>query len=138
MHKHRSRSTGHPEPPGSPVDGTHKVFPLLGPENKEIQVTVKCVRMSEEMINSAAKMAEEALRQNTTRKDVAAYVKKGFDDKYGPLWHCIVGKDFGRMTMKQGYDHLAAHFFSYVTHQEQGFIVFRVDDWAFLLFSTRQ
>nr|CDS27992.1 dynein light chain [Hymenolepis microstoma] len=122
MHKHRSRSAGHSETPGSPVDGTKKMFPLIGPETKEIQIAVKCVRMSEEMINSAAKMAEDALRQNTTRKDVAAYVKKGFDEKYGPLWHCIVGKDFG----------------SYVTHQDQGFIVFRVDDWAFLLFSTRQ
>lgn len=26
---------------------------------------------------------------------MAAYVKKEFDSKYGPTWHCIVGRNFG-------------------------------------------
>ena len=28
-------------------------------------------------------------------KDVAEYIKKEFDKKHGPTWHCIVGKNFG-------------------------------------------
>lgn len=28
-------------------------------------------------------------------KDVAEYIKKEFDKKRGPTWHCIVGKNFG-------------------------------------------
>ncbi|KAL5110234.1 Dynein light chain LC6 flagellar outer arm [Taenia crassiceps] len=95
--------------------------PVVVPPERQVQVTVKCFCMPEDMLNYAAILAEEALKQCTTRKDVAAYVKKRFDEKYGPLWHCVVGRDFG----------------SYVTHQEQGFVVFRVDEWAFLLFSTR-
>ncbi|VDL61487.1 unnamed protein product [Hymenolepis diminuta] len=118
MNEHRSVSVGSHEH----TEGSRPILPIPGPEDREIRVTVKCVRMSEEMISYAAVTAEQALKQNATRKDVAAFVKKRFDEKYGPLWHCIVGRDFG----------------SYITHQEQGFIVFRVDDWAFLLFATRQ
>lgn len=28
-------------------------------------------------------------------KDIAAYIKKEFDKKYNPTWHCIVGRNFG-------------------------------------------
>ncbi|VDM20322.1 unnamed protein product [Hydatigera taeniaeformis] len=112
----KSKTSQSPEP----------VLPFITPPDREIQVTVKCFCMSEEMLNYAAVSAEEALKRFSTRKDVAAYMKKEFDEKYGPLWHCVVGRDFGSFS-----------YFSYVTHQEHGFVVFRVDDWAFLLFSTR-
>ena len=39
-------------------------------------------------------------------KDIAAYIKKEFDKKYNPTWHCIVGRNFG----------------SYVTHETKHFI----------------
>ena len=41
-------------------------------------------------------------------KDMAAYVKKEFDKKHNPTWHCIVGRNFG----------------SYVTHETKHFIYF--------------
>lgn len=28
-------------------------------------------------------------------KDVAERIKKDFDKKHGPTWHCIVGSNFG-------------------------------------------
>ena len=40
--------------------------------------------------------------------DIAAYIKKEFDKKYNPTWHCIVGRNFG----------------SYVTHETRHFIYF--------------
>ncbi|KAM3173463.1 hypothetical protein ACTXT7_012446 [Hymenolepis weldensis] len=103
MNEHRSVSVGSHEH----TESSRPILPIPGPEDREIRVTIKCVRMSEEMISYAAVTAEQALKQNATRKDVAAFVKKRFDENY-------------------------------ITHQEQGFIVFRVDDWAFLLFATRQ
>ena len=53
-------------------------------------------------------------------KDIAAYVKKEFDRKHGPTWHCIVGRNFG----------------SYVTHESGSFIYYYVANVAFLLFKA--
>ncbi len=33
---------------------------------------------------------------HTVEKDIAAAIKKHFDEKYKPIWHCIVGKNFGK------------------------------------------
>ena len=43
----------------------------------------------------------QALEKYNIEKDIAAYIKKEFDKKYNPTWHCIVGRNFG----------------SYVTHE---------------------
>ncbi|KAL5963479.1 Dynein light chain 2 cytoplasmic [Taenia solium] len=75
---------------------SESMLPIADPPDREVQVTVKCFCMTEDMLNHAAVLAEEALKRCATRKDVAAYVKKRFDEKYGPLWHCVVGRDFGR------------------------------------------
>lgn len=37
----------------------------------------------------------QALDKFTIEKDVAAYIKKEFDSKHSPTWHCIVGRNFG-------------------------------------------
>ena len=37
----------------------------------------------------------KALEKYNIEKDIAAYIKKEFDKKYGPTWHCIVGRNFG-------------------------------------------
>ena len=37
----------------------------------------------------------QALEQFTIEKDIAAYIKKEFDKKHEPTWHCIVGRHFG-------------------------------------------
>jgi len=55
-----------------------------------------------------------------TRQDIAAYIKKEFDKKYNPTWHCIVGRNFG----------------SYVTHETRHFIYFYLGQVAILLFKS--
>jgi outer membrane cobalamin receptor len=47
-------------------------------------------------------------------------IKKEFDKKYGPTWHCIVGRNFG----------------SYVTHETKHFIYFYLGQVAILLFKS--
>ena len=37
----------------------------------------------------------QALEKYNIEKDIAAFVKKEFDKKYNPTWHCIVGRNFG-------------------------------------------
>lgn len=56
----------------------------------------------------------------SVEKDIAAYIKKEFDSRHGPTWHCIVGRNFG----------------SYVTHETRHFIYFYVDQLAILLFKS--
>ena len=40
----------------------------------------------------------QGLERFTIEKDVAAYIKKEADAKFGPTWHCIVGRNFGAMS----------------------------------------
>ena len=38
----------------------------------------------------------QALEKYNVEKDIAAFIKKEFDKKYNPTWHCIVGRNFGK------------------------------------------
>ena len=48
------------------------------------------------------------------------YIKKEFDRKHNPTWHCVVGRNFG----------------SYVTHETKHFIYFYLGQIAVLLFKS--
>lgn len=74
----------------------------------ERKAVIKNADMSEDMQQDAVDCASQALDQFNIEKDIAAYIKKEFDKKYNPTWHCIVGRNFG----------------SYVTHETKHFIYF--------------
>jgi dynein light chain LC8-type len=63
---------------------------------------------------------QQALERYEIEKDIAAYIKKEFDKKYQPTWHCVVGRNFG----------------SYVTHETGHFIYFYIGHIAILLFRS--
>jgi len=81
---------------------------------------IKNVDMSEEMQEDAITTAKTAIEQYKVEKDIAAFIKKEFDQKHQPAWHCIVGRNFG----------------SFVTHETKHFIYFYIDQVAILLFRT--
>ncbi|KAL7058553.1 hypothetical protein AAHC03_013742 [Spirometra sp. Aus1] len=60
---------------------------------------VKSADMAEEQQQSAVDLAAEALAKHGLEKDIAAFIKKEFDKQFGPTWHCIVGKNFGRKIL---------------------------------------
>ncbi|CAL8094413.1 unnamed protein product [Calicophoron daubneyi] len=84
------------------------------------KAVIKNADMSEEMQKDALDCCVSALQKFTVEKDVAAYIKKEFDKKYNPTWHCIVGRNFG----------------SYVTHETKNFIYLYVGQVAVLLFKS--
>lgn len=84
------------------------------------RVVIKSSDMSEAMQQDATEIAQEALRINEIEKDVAAHIKKEFDKKHGPTWHCVVGRSFG----------------SYITHETKHFVYFYVGQLAVLLFKS--
>lgn len=89
-------------------------------DKKDKKAIIKSADMGDEMQKAAIDCALQALEQHTVEKDVAAYIKKEFDKKFSPTWHCIVGRNFG----------------SYVTHETKHFIYFYLDQIAVLLFKS--
>lgn len=77
-------------------------------------------RLILQAIQDAIDCATQALEKYNIEKDIAAYIKKEFDKKYNPTWHCIVGRNFG----------------SYVTHETKHFIYFYLGQVAILLFKS--
>ena len=45
-----------------------------------------------DMQQDAIDISTQALEKFNIEKDIAAFIKKEFDKKYNPTWHCIVGK----------------------------------------------
>ncbi|KAA3670614.1 dynein light chain LC8-type [Paragonimus westermani] len=52
--------------------------------------------MDPKMQQHAVELCADAMRRYDLEKDIASYIKKDFERKYGPTWHCIVGKSYGR------------------------------------------
>lgn len=62
----------------------------------ERKAVIKNADMTEDMQSDAVAVAGQALEKFNIEKDIAAYIKKEFDKKHSPTWHCIVGRNFGR------------------------------------------
>ncbi|CAI9762631.1 unnamed protein product [Fraxinus pennsylvanica] len=88
-----------------------------GPGKK---VVIKSADMKEDLQKEAVDIAIAAFEKYSVEKEVAEHIKKMFDKKHGPTWHCIVGKNFG----------------SYVTHETNHFVYFYLDSKAVLLFKS--
>lgn len=65
------------------------------------RAVIKNADMSEEMQQEAVDCATTALSKYGIEKDVAAHIKKEFDKKYHPTWHCIVGRNFGSYVVRK-------------------------------------
>ena len=69
--------------------------------DKERKAIIKNSDMTEDMQQDAINVATKAIDSYNIEKDIACYIKKEFDRKHNPTWHCVVGRNFG----------------SYVTHE---------------------
>lgn len=85
--------------------------------SQDKRAVVKNVDMSDEMQTDAIDIATQALDRFNIEKDIAAYIKKEFDKKYNPTWHCVVGRSFG----------------SFVTHETKHFVYFYIGQVAIQL-----
>ncbi|KAH1089161.1 hypothetical protein J1N35_016418 [Gossypium stocksii] len=97
--------------------------PKLSPDSTTSppkKVIIKSADMKEEQQKEAVNIAISAFEKNNVEKDVAERIKKEFDERHGPTWHCIIGRNFG----------------SYVTHETNHFVYFYLDQKAVLLFKS--
>ena len=84
--------------------------------DKERKAIIKNSDMTEDMQQDAINVATKAIDSY----NIDCYIKKEFDRKHNPTWHCIVGRNFG----------------SYVTHETKHFIYFYLGQIAVLLFKS--
>ncbi|CAK4082354.1 unnamed protein product [Aphanomyces euteiches] len=111
-----------PMPPmGDPVaDGGGENQPVV--ERRMPKIKLMRVEMSTAMKDEAINHLGESLATNVIEKDIATDMKKFFDQKYGPTWHCIVGKAFGCS----------------VAYDTQYLLFFRMDQLYMLLFKSTE
>ncbi|CAH8832470.1 unnamed protein product [Trichobilharzia szidati] len=88
--------------------------------NEKPVAVVKYVEMPIDMQQDAVDICYQGIEKFTEECEIASYLKKEFDLKYGPNWHCVVGKSFG----------------SYVSHEENGFIFFHLKGYCAMLFKA--
>ena len=117
------------------------------------KAVVKNADMSEDMQQDAIDIATQALEKFNIEKDIAAFIKKEFDKKYNPTWHCIVGKYRNRFFLEGAVSKIHPHicsqktygylifsigrnFGSYITHETKHFIYFYLGQVAILLFKS--
>ncbi|VDP60000.1 unnamed protein product [Schistosoma curassoni] len=57
---------------------------------------VKYVDMPVDMQQDAVDLCYQGIENFKEEYEIAKYLKKEYECKYGSIWHCIVGKSFGR------------------------------------------
>ncbi|RTG81767.1 dynein light chain LC8-type [Schistosoma bovis] len=102
---------------------------------------IKNADMSHEMQKRALAIGMDSVRKYELEKDIADHLKKEFDTRYGPTWHCI------KFVLKvQSHEQLSlssllcASLFTVdqysVTHEPDSFIYFYVEKYAVLLYKS--
>eukprot|EP00435_Cladocopium_sp_Y103_P017962 s1657_g4.t1 len=64
---------------------------VIMPEGKKVQHDTE---EGSEFLRDAVQQASTAMGKLENEKDISRHIKAFFDGKYGPNWHCIVGKGF--------------------------------------------
>lgn len=84
------------------------------------KAVIRAADMTEDLQQDAVDTAIQALEKFTIEKEIAAYIKKEFDKRYSPTWHCIVGRNYG----------------SFVTYEARYYVYFQLGEVAILLFKS--
>ncbi|EHA8589084.1 putative dynein light chain 1, cytoplasmic-like [Cocos nucifera] len=82
------RASSDDRKPSAPLAGTEPGAAVAR------KITFKSADMKEEMQQEVFECARIAFDKDTVEKGIAEYIKKEFDKKHGPTWHCIVGRNF--------------------------------------------
>lgn len=75
-------------------------------------------------------------------RQVASEIKKEFDRKYKPYWHCVVGNILRFIIQKYLnffiylFITIGENFGSFVTHESKNFIFFEIEKKSILLFKS--
>lgn len=82
--------------------------------------TIKLSEMPKDMEAFAIMCAHGGILKAYNEQEVASFIRKEFETKYGPTWNCFVGRNFG----------------SFVTHEQNNYIYFYVGQMGVLIFKS--
>lgn len=94
-------------PPASQASGRHRLRDAGAPGARGHAAGARLASPCARALHAAMRMDKDrshapaspapaqALEKFNIEKDIAAFIKKEFDKKYNPTWHCIVGRNFG-------------------------------------------
>ncbi|KNZ56308.1 dynein light chain [Puccinia sorghi] len=61
--------------------------PVAATKTEQPKAVVKAADMSEKLQQSAVDIASDALEKWNIEKDIAAFIKREFDQRHGGTWH---------------------------------------------------
>ncbi|OMJ87743.1 hypothetical protein SteCoe_10486 [Stentor coeruleus] len=64
-------------------------------------VKLLVVDMEEQVQQYAIQSVSNAFESNRSERDIAANIKRDFDQKYDKVWNVVVGRDFGSHVVYQ-------------------------------------
>ena len=85
-----------------------------------LTAVMKISEMEPEMQAFALETGITAAQQKSGEQEIASYIKKTFEERYQPNWHCIVGRNFG----------------AFVTFEGKNYIYFYIGQMGILLFRS--
>jgi dynein light chain LC8-type len=77
--------------------------------------------MPDDMLDDAISTARQAVKSfnpETQGEEIARHIKRHFDEKWGPYWHVIIGRNFG----------------CHCTHESSRYAYFYLDKNAFMVY----
>ena len=85
-----------------------------------LNAVIKICEMDQEMKDFAIETGIQATQAKSTEQEIASYIKKIFEERFQPNWHCIVGRNFG----------------AHVTFEAKNYIYFYIGQMGVLLFKS--
>ena len=85
-----------------------------------LNAVIKICDMEQDMKDLAVETGMQAIQAKSTEQEISSYIKKIFEDRYQPNWHCIVGRNFG----------------AHVTFEAKNYIYFYIGQVGVLLFKS--
>ncbi|CDS37104.1 dynein light chain [Echinococcus multilocularis] len=84
----------------------------------EFKAVISQTAMSDSMQQMAAEVSADASIRYNTLVGISKFIKEAFEEQYGNIWQCVVGKEFS----------------SFISYTDNDFILFRLEDISVLLF----
>ena len=85
-----------------------------------LNAVIKICEMEQEMKDFAVETGIYATQTKSTEQEISSYIKKVFEERFQPSWHCIVGRNFG----------------AHVTFEARNYIYFYIGQMGVLLFKS--
>ena len=83
---------------------------MAQPQVNDPNFNPKFIDMDDERVEEAKKIIKEAVNKCSDEREMAKMIKLHFDELYGKIWHCVVGKSFGTFGTHETKNYLYIYY----------------------------